>query len=143
MPEKNEVTLELTNTFRAFLRNLARSMIATKYKGMSVTEAKKELLKRVDISASALEGMLYRGNGGMDSWVALLGHLSDLNPKQLDLALTEFQDLLRKKRKITPGESAWIKRGDTLSEDKKLFWTDLIGVMEDLDGGPYVIQKRK
>ena len=97
----------------------------------------------VEISASALEGMLYRGNGGMDSWVELFSALTDMSPEQFDLALTEIQEILRKKRKITPGEAAWIKRGDSLSEDKKLFWNDLIGMMEDLEGGPYVIQKRK
>ncbi len=108
-----------------------------------MAEAKKELLKGLEISASALEAMLYRGSGGMDAWVELFGALTEMNPEQLDLALTEIQDTLKKKRKLSKGDAAWIKRGDSLPEDKKLFWTDLIAVMEELEGGPYTIQRRK
>lgn len=143
MSSKKPKNDNLSHTFREFLRTLALSMISAKFKDSSMAEAKKELLKNLDVSASALEAMLYRGSGGMDTWVQLFGALTEMNPEQLDLALTEIQDTLKKKRKLTKGDAAWIKRGESLSEDKKLFWTDLIAVMEDLEGGPYTIQRRK
>jgi len=118
-------------------------MIAAKYKDLGMGEAKKELLNGLEISPSALEAMLYRGSGGMDSWVGLFGALTDLSPEQFDLALTEMREVLKKKRKLSKGDSAWIKRGEALSEDKKLFWDSLIGFMEEFDGGPYSIQRRK
>lgn len=143
MGAKKQKSANLSQTFREFLRTLALSMISAKFKDSTMAEAKKELLKGLDISPSALEAMLYRGSGGMDTWVDLYGALTEMNPEQLDLALTEIQDTLKKKRKLTKGDAAWIKRGESLSEDKKLFWTDLIATMEDLEGGPYTIQRRK
>jgi hypothetical protein len=143
MSPKKQKSASLSQTFREFLRTLALSMINAKFKDSSMAEAKKDLLKGLDISASALEAMLYRGSGGMDAWVELFGALTEMNPEQLDLALTEIQDTLKKKRKLSKGDAAWIKRGESLPEDKKLFWTDLIAVMEELEDGPYTIQRRK
>lgn len=134
---------DLSQTFREFLRTLALSMITAKFRDLSMAEAKKELLKSLDISPSALEAMLYRGSGGMDAWVDLFGVLTGMDPEQFDMALTELQDTLKRKRKLAKGEIAWIKRGESLSDDKKLFWTDLIGMMEDIEGGPYTIQRKK
>lgn len=143
MSPKKEKSTGLSEAFREFLRALALSMISSKFPNSTMAEAKKELLKGMEISPSALEAMLYRGSGGMDTWVELFGRLTDMKPEQFDSALTEIQDSLKRKRKLTKGAIAWIKRGDALSDDKKLFWTDLIGMMEEAEEGPYVIQRRK
>lgn len=143
MASKKPLSLRFNSIFRTFLRNAALSMIASKYKGLSMTEAKKELLKKIEISPSALEAMLYRGSGGMDTWVTLFVALSDTDAESFDLALTELQDILKRKHKLTKGDAAWIKRGESLSDDKKLFWSDLISFMEEVDDGPYAIQRKK
>ena len=83
MSSKKPKNDNLSHTFREFLRALALSMISAKFKDSSMADAKKELLKNLDVSASALEAMLYRGSGGMDTWVQLFGALTEMNPEQL------------------------------------------------------------
>lgn len=134
---------ELAKLFRQFLRQWARAALAQRYPGRSMAEAKQEVLKELDLSPSALESMLYRGLGGMDAWVQLFYVLSEMNPQQFEMSLAEISEIMRKKRKMSRGDLAWIQRGESLSDDKKLFWSDLIRVMEDLDGGAYTIQKRR
>ena len=55
----------------------------------------------------------------------------------------EIQDLLKRKRRLSKGDAAWIKLGDSISEDKKLFWADFLKMFEDIEGSSFSIKKKK
>lgn len=137
----------LTTEFRNFLQEVARAkmleMSENPTSGMISGKVLKIAANHTCISESSLQGMVYSGTGGLDSWVKLFAYLFNLSPKQLTRFLVEIKELLKTKRKISEGETRWSQLGDQLTEDKLLFWGDAIEIMENASPEYQIISKQK
>jgi hypothetical protein len=120
--------------FRETLKSLAHTHLSTNDEIQRASSA-------TGIKPNALKSMIYRGEGGLDTWMSLLIYIYDLTPQQISSALLEIKKVLKSKKKMTKGETLWSKVGEELNEDKLHFWTGIIEFIEKARPG-YSIKKR-
>lgn len=90
------------------------------------TKLKKQAAKMATgIEIGSIDGMIYHGRGGIEAWQNLLTYVFNISEKQFETILIEIKDLLQKKVKPTPGQLLWSKTGDELTEDEKIFFSEL------------------
>lgn len=89
--------------------------------------------KATGIAEKSIQGMIYRGSGGMDAWITLLAYCFNLKPEDPNSVFVAIKDFFRKRRKLKPEEVAWYQLGEKLSPEKKQFCTTLINTGLDLE----------
>lgn len=127
---------ENAKTLRDTLQVLARTELPNR-------AAKVLAEKETGIKYSSIESMLYKNEGGLDSWATLLTYLFKIEPQQLDSFLIELKEIFKKRRKLKDSEIQWSKLGDHLSDDRKSFWCDVIRMMEDIESTYSIKIKKK
>lgn len=140
-------TYPVIKEFRKLLQEVARAKMlemSSRLKTGKISGAvRDEVVANTPITSSSLEGMVYRGEGGLDAWVILYVYLYKLNPKQFMTMLVEIKEVFKSKRKITAGEARWSQLSDQLTEDKRLFWSDIIDVIENAPTEYTITRKTK
>ena len=107
------------------------------------TKAKKQAAKEATgIEVGTIDGMIYHGRGGIEAWQSLLTYVFKISDKQLETVLTEIKDLLRKRIKPTPGQLMWSQTGEELTEDEKIFFSELALAHKKLKP-PFELKQKK
>lgn len=100
---------------------------------LSTAKSRDQAAKATNNSKSTIENMVYKGGGSLDSWFTVLEYCFKLKPNQLESLFIDFKTFLRKQRKLTPDEVAWSKTGESLTKERRLFWSEAILAVEDIE----------
>jgi hypothetical protein len=134
MSKRKKTQPEYIKAVRRFLQSLAKAQL-------DAEGARESVFKKTNITKSSLEAMLYRGEGGLDSWVELLAHLYHISPQQIVALLAESKNTLKKSQKLTEGQILFSELSDQLSEDKRHFWASVIHTAEGIKA-PVNVKKK-
>ncbi len=108
------------------------------------TKAKKEAAKEATgLELSTLDGMLYYGSGGIEAWQKVLCFVFNISDRQLESFLEDLKDNLKKRTKPTIGHTLWSQVGESLTEDEKVFFAELVKTHKQLKPSFEIKQKKK
>jgi hypothetical protein len=122
---------DVRKTFMAFVRPY-----------LNTKEKKQEAKSQTGLELGTLDGMIYEGRGGIESWQKLLAYVFNISDKQLDTTLLEIKKYLAARKKMSPGELMWAQLGEMLNEEEKIFFCELAKAHKQLKP-PFEIRKSK
>lgn len=111
---------------RSLLQTLLRAKVKTK-------AAKQSLATAVGVSTSAIDQMLYYGEGGLDVWTNALMHVYDVDVDMLTSFLAENQRILRKLHPTSEADKAWFALSEYFTENELLVEASLIRARVDIE----------
>ncbi len=128
----NEILIELRSVISATLKPFLNS-----------GPKKQSVHKATGVAIKTLEDMAYTGRCGIETLTKVGCYCLDLKPKEFSEFLIHFRDLLNEQTKRpTQGQSMWLKAGDLLTEDEKLFFAGLATAHRELKPS-FGIKKKK
>jgi hypothetical protein len=102
---------QIADGLRGILQSSLRELVRTK-------EDRETLAKVLGRTPGHIKQMIYKGEGGLDSWVKAFAYCYNIDPRSLE----SFRFSLRKKVPLTQSDTVWFGIKDQLGADE----TDLV-----------------
>jgi hypothetical protein len=106
------------------VRAMLQKLIHRKVKTKAEREA---LAKFLGQAVSSVNGMIYEGLGGLDSWIGALIFCYKIEPKMVEKFFDEMDHFLRKSRPSSKADKLYLELSESLPEDDIVFLLGLIG----------------
>lgn len=117
--EPKSPKLRRAQPVRELLQKLLREKLKT-------AKSKQELASYLGLSTSAVEAMIYHGQGGLDAWIGALMHCYQIEEDTLPTVLALFLSSFSKSLTQDASDQAWCALQSELTAQEKLFWVSLI-----------------
>lgn len=109
-PRKNRKLNERAKPIREVLRKLVHKKVKTR-------EEREALAKVIGQSVSSVNNMIYTGEGGLDPWIGALSFCYNLDPKNVEHTLEDYERYLRKANPVSRNDRLYFELTELLSED--------------------------
>jgi hypothetical protein len=94
---------------------------------------KESLAKFMGQSLSAIDAMLYYGEGGLDSWISAFIYCYGLEPDAISRIVQSYRADSRRLQPLGVGERAWLEVEQGLSDEAKLYWASMIRASKGIE----------
>ncbi len=112
----------------AMFRQVLQELVRGKLEGVG----REAVYLGTSIQKSALDAMVYRGEGGLDAWVELCLFLFGIEQEGLPRFVEQFRQFFLSNVQMSHGEKLWTQTGVRLSEDKRHFWSGIVNFVEEV-----------
>jgi hypothetical protein len=116
---KQTMVSKRARPIRELLQTLVRDRIKTKLD-------KQKLADFLEQSVGSIDAMLYKGEGGLDSWISALMFCYDMNPSNIKDFILNHQATVRRNKAVRESDKRWFDLDSLMTEDEKFYWVSLI-----------------
>ena len=111
--------MELSGPLRELLQKLIRKKIKSK-------EQRQELAAYLGIQVSSLSNMLYKGEGGLNLWIATMIYCYQIDLDSVINFFENYQSIHKDMSKLSKVDREWLELGNLLSAQDKQFVIRLV-----------------
>ncbi len=118
---KQSAVAKRARPIRELLQSLVRDRVKTRIE-------KQKLAEFLGQSVGSLDAMLYRGEGGLDSWISALIYCYELSPEVIKDFVLNYRANVRRSSSMRESDRRWFDLDSEMSEDEKFYWVSLMAV---------------
>ena len=126
MKDKNTKLAQRATSVRGFLQSILKNKINCK-------KSRLELAEFLGLSHSAVEKMIYKGEGSLDAFVSSIIFAYQIDDQHFEQFLEKAFLTIKKSGPISLPDKIWYDLDSLMSQDQKLYWASLIKAAHELE----------
>lgn len=125
---------QVVNKFATPIRTLLQTLIRQKIK---TGPDREKLASFLGLRTASLSNMLYKGEGGLNQWIAALVYCYELKIDDITYFFENYSSFEKKLGQLKPAQRDWIVLGNRLNDRDKAFISSVITMVRDLHRAHY------
>lgn len=131
---------QVVTKLAAPIRNLLQSLVRQKIKTAADRE---KLASFLGLKSTSVSNMLYKGEGGLNQWIAALVYCYDIKIDDITYFFENYSSLEKKVGQMTAAQRDWIALGNRLNDQDKAFIANVVTMARKLYQSHYNYNKKK